>query len=91
MAGYPLRVAASADGVVSGPVIIQAVTLVADAAAAASIKLFNASTQTGNPAWELSAPAGEAKSVAFPAGIRLDTALSVTLSGTGAVAYIALA
>lgn len=88
--GYRLRANTSTDALLSGSGVIQAVTLVAGSAASTAT-LYDAATQTGTPLWEAKAPANESASVSFPSGLKLGTGLSLTLAGTGAVAYVALA
>lgn len=88
--GYRLRASASSDALHQGLGVIQAVTLVGGSAAS-TLTLYDALTQTGAALWEVKAPANESASVVFPAGLRVATGISLTLAGTGALAYVALA
>lgn len=88
--GYRLRANASTDALLSQTGIIQSITL-AGGSAASTLTLYDALTQTGTPLWEVKAAAGESATALFPAGLRVGTGISATLSGTGAVAYIAIA
>ena len=88
--GYRLRADVSTDALFSGPGVIQAITLAAGSTAATAT-LYDAVTQTGTALWEVKAPADESVSITFPAGLRIGTGISITLTGTGAVAYTALA
>ncbi len=88
--GYRLRAAASTDALLSGQGVIQAVTLVGGSTAA-TVTLFDAFTQSGTALWELKAAVDGVASISFPAGLKVGIGISLTLAGTGAVAYVSLA
>jgi len=84
-----LKITSSTDAVKTGTMRIIAVRLVAGSDAASAL-LYDASTATGDEFCKLSAPDANAvdKQWFGRNGFPIDTALSVTLSGTNSVLYV---
>ncbi len=83
------KVSASADAVLAGIQNIKKIKLVAGSAAATLIT-FNGATQSGGTDMDkLAAVTGDTRETCFgEEGYHVEAGISMTISGTGAVAYV---
>ncbi len=83
------KVTASADASLAGFKNIYKVVLVAGAAAAATVIIFDGATQAaGIDIGKIAALTGDTKELCFEGGQVLDEGLSLTITGAGAVVYV---
>lgn len=82
------RIAADTNAALPAGTIIRGVSLMAGSDAS-SVKLYDAATVTGTDFFGMNALTSDNKYVPFPPlGKKVNTGVSVDITGTGAVAYI---